>query len=117
MANYSTKPLFKGTQIIWYILTIVEVILLLRFALKLLGANPNAEFTNFVYSLSLTFVAPFQAVFQNSAMQGNVFEWTTLLAMLVYYIIALILVQLLVMGKPVSEGEAESKLGAQDNTL
>lgn len=112
----TTKPLFRGTQIIWYILTIIEVSLLLRFVLKLLAANPNAGFTDFVYSFSGLFTAPFQAVFRNMAVQGSVFEWTTLLAMIVYYVIALILVKLLVMGKPVSTGEADAKLSAQDTT-
>ncbi len=116
MQNNTTKPLFRGTQIIWYLLTIIEVILLLRFVLRLLAANPNAGFTDFIYSLSLVFVAPFLAVFRNTAVQGSVFEWTTLLAMIVYYVIALILIKLLVMGKPVSTMEADSKLSAQDTT-
>jgi uncharacterized protein YggT (Ycf19 family) len=116
MEGNTTKPLFRGTQIIWYLLTIVEVLLLLRFVLKLLAANPNAGFTNFIYSLSSIFVAPFQAVFRNAAVQGNVFEWTTLLAMIVYYVIALGIIKLLVMGKPVSTTEADSKLSAQDTT-
>jgi uncharacterized protein YggT (Ycf19 family) len=112
----TTKPLFRGTQIIWYILTIIEAVLLLRFVLKLLAANPNAGFTDFIYSFSALFVAPFQAVFRNAAVQGSVFEWTTLLAMIVYYIVALGLIKLLVMGKPVSAVEADAKLGAQDTT-
>lgn len=117
MENNTTKPLFRGTQIIWYILTIIEVVLLLRFVLRLLAANPNAGFTDFIYSFSLLFVAPFQAVFRNTAVQGgSVFEWTTLLAMIVYYVLALILIKLLVMGKPVSSAEADSKLSAQDTT-
>lgn len=116
MIDNSTKPLFRGTQIIWYILLIIEAILLLRFLFKLLAANPNAGFTDFVYAISAIFVAPFQAVFPNAAVQGSVFEWTTLLAMLIYYFIALGLIKLLVMGKPVSAVEADSKLSAQDRT-
>lgn len=116
MVDNNTKPLFRGTQIVWYILTVIEAFLLLRFVLKLLGANPAAEFTSFVYSVSAIFVSPFQAVFRNAAVQGSVFEWTTLLAMLIYYLIATGLIRLLVMGKPVSVAEADTKLGAQDRT-
>ena len=114
MVDNSTKPLFRGTQVIWYLLTIIEALLLLRFVLKLLAANPNAGFTDFIYTASAIFVAPFQAVFRNAAVQGSVFEWTTLLAMLIYYFIALGLIRLLVMGKPVSVVEADTKLGSQD---
>lgn len=116
MVNNSTKPLFRGTQIIWYILMVIEAILLLRFVLKLLAANPNAGFTDFIYSVSAIFVAPFQAVFRNAAVQGSVFEWTTLLAMVIYYFIAWGILRLLVMGKPVSDVEADTKLSAQDTT-
>ena len=116
MERNTTKPLFRGTQIIWYILTIIEVSLLVRFVLKLLGANPRAGFTDFVYSFSGIFTTPFQTVFRNTAVQGSVFEWTTVLAMIVYYIIALIIIKLLVMGRPVSSAEADSQLSAQDTT-
>ena len=43
----TTKPLFKGTQVVWYVLSVIEVILAFRFMLKLLGANPEAGFTKF----------------------------------------------------------------------
>ena len=116
MVDNSTKPLFRGTQIVWYVLMIVEAFLLLRFLLNLLAANPRAGFTDFIYSVSAIFVAPFQAVFRNAAVEGSVFEWTTLLAMIIYYFIAVGLIKLLVMGKPVSVSEADDRLGAQDNT-
>ncbi len=41
--NFSTtKPIYRGMQIIWYILSFLEVVLLLRFVLKLMGFNPAA---------------------------------------------------------------------------
>ena len=57
----NTKGLYKGVQIVWYVLGLIEAILAFRFILKLLGANPVAGFTNFIYSLSYVFTAPFQA--------------------------------------------------------
>jgi len=59
----STKPLFKGTQIVWYLLSLLEVLLAFRFFLKLMGANPEAGFSNLIYNLTWTFTAPFLAVF------------------------------------------------------
>ena len=46
--------------------------------------------------------------------QGSVIEWTTLLAMLVYWFIAWGIKRLFVIGKPVSTGEAAQKLGQQE---
>lgn len=110
----STKPLYRGTQIVWYLLGLVEVLLAFRFVLKLLGANAGAGFTNFIYSVTGPFTSPFVAVFRVSKAQGSTFEWTTLLAMFVYWVVAWGIINLLVMGKTVSTPEASVKLDQQD---
>lgn len=109
-----TRPLYRGTQIVWYILGILEVLLAFRFLLKLFGANPYAGFTNFIYTLSYPFAAPFLNVFRISKVEGSVFEWTTLLAMAVYWLVAWGIIELFIMGKPVSTPEAAAKLDRQD---
>ena len=109
----STKPLYRGTQIVWYILSIVEALLVFRFVLKLLGANPVAGFTSFIYGISHFFVAPFLTVFHVTQVAGNIFEWTTLLAMFVYWILAIGIIKLFLMGKTVSTTEAAAKLNNQ----
>ena len=106
----TTKPLFRGTQIVWYILSVLEVLLAFRFVLKLMGANAAAGFTNFIYAVTWPFTAPFLAVFQRTTVAGSVMEWTTLLAMLVYWIIGFAIVKLFLMSKTVSTPEAASKL-------
>ncbi|MFH0739894.1 MAG: YggT family protein [bacterium] len=106
----STKPLYRGTQIVWYILGIFEVLLAFRFILKLLAANPSAGFSSFIYNVSYPFAAPFLAVFHISKIAGSIFEWTTLLAMLVYWLIAWGIVKLFFMSKTVSTPEAAAKL-------
>ncbi len=108
------RPLYRSTQIVWYVLNVIEVLLAFRFILRLLGANPAAGFTQFVYSLSYIFYQPFISVFNPTYAAGAVFEWTTLLAMLVYWLAAWGIVRLIVMGKPVSEFEAHEKLNRQD---
>ncbi len=110
----STKPLYRGTQVVWYILGILEVLLAFRFVLKLLAANPAAGFTSFIYSITYPFAAPFLNVFRISRVEGSVAEWTTLLAMLVYWILALAIIKLFLMGKTVSTPEAAVKLEQQD---
>lgn len=108
------KPLYRGTQIVWYILNAIEVLLLFRFILRLLGANPAAGFTQFIYGVTYPFAEPFLSVFTTTRVAGAVFEWTTLLAMLVYWLLAWGIVRLIVMGKPVSTTEANVKLNQQD---
>jgi hypothetical protein len=111
-----TKPLYRATQIVWYILGTIEVLLAFRFVLKLLGANPEAGFSSFIYGLTYIFATPFITVFKNSyIILGSVFEWTTLLAMFVYWIIAVGIIKLFLMGKTVSTPEAASKLEEQEN--
>jgi len=112
----STKPIYRGTQILWYVLGVIEVLLAFRFALKLFGANPGAGFSDFIYNITYVFAAPFISVFQNDqVVSGSVFEWTTLLAMFVYWVVVLGINRLLLMGKTVSTPEAAEKLDNQEN--
>lgn len=113
----TTKPLFRGTQISWYLISLLETLLAFRFVLKLAGANPDAGFTSFIYSFTRLFVAPFYAVFPGTVVQGSTFEWTTLLAMAVYYVVALAVVQLFLMSKTVSTPEAAAKLDEQERQV
>lgn len=111
----STKPLYRGTQLVWYVLGLLEALLALRFGLKLLAANPGAAFTDIVYGVTAPFVWPFASVFGVSQpLEGSIIEWTTLLAMLVYWLIAVGIRRLLVIGKPVSTPEAAHKLERQE---
>ena len=110
----STKPLYRGTQIVWYILGLLEALLAFRFVLKLFGANPGAGFTSFIYGATQLFAAPFLNVFRITKVEGSIFEWTTLLAMLVYWLIAFAIIRLFLMGKTVSTPEAAVKLDKQE---
>ncbi|HEY4505223.1 MAG TPA: YggT family protein [Candidatus Paceibacterota bacterium] len=110
----STKPLYRGTQIVWYVLGLLEILLAFRFVLKLLGANAGAGFTSFIYGATSVFTSPFNAVFSRTQIEGSVFEWTTLLAMLVYWIVAVGIIRLFLMGRTVSTPEAAVKLESQD---
>jgi hypothetical protein len=110
----STKPLYRGTQIVWYILGVVEVLLAFRFVLKLLGANASAGFSSFVYGITHIFATPFLNVFRITKVSGSVFEWTTLLAMIVYWMLAIGIIKIFLIGKTVSTPEAAVKLNNQE---
>lgn len=110
----STKPLYRGTQVVWYIFGLIEVLLAFRFVLKLLGANPDAGFSNFIYTVTYPLASPFLSVFGTSKAAGSILEWTTILAMFVYWVIAIGIIKLFLMGKAVSTPEAAVKLNEQE---
>jgi hypothetical protein len=110
-----TKPLYRGTQVVWYLFGLLETLLAFRFILKLLGANPGAGFTNFIYAITYPFAAPFLAVFRTTRVSGSIFEWTTLLAMAVYWLIATAIIRIFLISKPVSTPEAAAKLDRQES--
>ena len=110
----STRPLYRGTQVVWYILGLIEVLLAFRFVLKLLGANPEAGFSAFIYAVTYVFAAPFLNVFNITRVAGSTVEWTTILAMFVYWVIAMGIIKIFLMGKTVSTPEAAAKLDNQE---
>lgn len=78
---------FKVTQIIWLLLGILEAVLGLRFLFKLIGVNPANPFASILYGFSDIFVAPFANLTGTPSADGMVFEFTTLLAMLIYALV------------------------------
>lgn len=110
----SVRPLFRGTQIVWSLLYVIETILLFRFVLKLIAANAAAPFTQFVYNLSYPFAAPFLNVVRSARASGSIFEWSTLLAMLVWWLVAYGILKLLAMSRPVGTVEAHRHLEEQE---
>lgn len=74
--------------IVYFILGVIEILLMFRFIFKVLGANASSGFVNFIYDISDIFVLPFVGIFSSGTAQGvettAVFEPATLVAMLVY---------------------------------
>jgi len=105
---------FRSSQIVWYILGVIEILLALRFVLKFIGANVSAGFTQFIYVISSPLAGSFMNVVNPSQVGKSIFDWSILLAMIIYALIAWGAVKLLVMSKPVSDQEAHTKLDGQD---
>lgn len=83
---------FTAKKVVYYILGILEVLLAFRLVFKILGANPSSGFVSFIYSISQVFLVPFTAIFRSAATQGiettAVLEPSTIIAMIVYALIA-----------------------------
>jgi len=86
---------FKATQLIWLFLGILETVLALRFIFKLIGVNAANTFATFLYNLTDFFVAPFASLTGAPAAGGMVFEFSTILAMIVYALVGWGLVRLI----------------------
>jgi len=114
MSTHRIKPLYRASQIVWYIVGVIEILLMFRFFLKIFGANTQAGFTRFIYGATELFAGPFFFVFGVSRAEGAVFEWSTLLAMITYLLVGWLIVKALVMGKPVTTEEADEKLPGQE---
>lgn len=75
-------------NIVYFIFGVIITLLALRFVLLLFGANPNAGFSQIIYTLTAPFMAPFFSVFGTTRLEGSVFEWSTLLAIVIYALLA-----------------------------
>jgi hypothetical protein len=79
---------------VYFLLGVLEIILVLRFLFRLLGANQDNSFILFLYNLSHIFVTSFNGIFNDQILGTGIFELSTLIAMLVYALIAWGLVSL-----------------------
>lgn len=105
------KTIFRAYQIIWYILGLMEVLLTFRVLLKILGANINSGFVSLVYVITDPLAVPFRGIFGVTfAPGGAYFEWSTLVAMIVYLLIAYGLVHLMQIMKPTNPSEVNEKV-------
>lgn len=88
------ETIYKVTQFIWLLFGGLEALIGIRVILMLIGANPGSWFTAFVYQLSELFLWPFRNIVANPGFQNNILEITSLIAMLVYALIAWAIVRL-----------------------
>lgn len=75
---------------VWVVLNLV--LLFLAFWLQLLGANPQAGFTEWVYRSVSRTMAPFRGIFEPIALSDqSVLNTSLLFAMIIYVVVALLL--------------------------
>lgn len=112
--TYETKKaIFRSYQIIWYIVGVIEVLLAFRVILKLMGANTFSGFTNFIYAVSGPFALPFAGIVGTTTSSNLVLEWSTLIAMVVYAIVAYGVVALFQLVKPTNPQEVSQAVDNQ----
>lgn len=79
---------FKATQMIWLLLGLLEAVIALRVVFKLIGVNAANSFATLLYNVTDLFVAPFASLTGAPAAGGMVLEISSVIAMIVYFLIA-----------------------------
>jgi hypothetical protein len=84
-AAWLDATLYRITSLIWLLVGILEIALILRLALKIIGANPATPFVDLVYGFTSLFLWPFFGVVPEPSTGPMVLEVSTLIAMFVYF--------------------------------
>lgn len=104
------KTIFRFYQVIWYVLTFIEIMLAFRITFKAIGANPFSGFVSLINAITDPLVIPFAGILGTSASGSSVIEWSTIVAAIVYFLLALGLVSLMQFAKPVTPEEVEHEV-------
>lgn len=80
---------------LWLLFGLLEMAIVTRIVLKLLAANPNNTFANFIYAFTDLFLWPFNGLLASPSSGNTVFEISSIIAMLVYVIVAYALTRLI----------------------
>ena len=98
-----TPGVIMAQRIIWFIVGLINILLAIRFILLLLGANRDAGFVDFIYGITSPLVAPFVGIFGEPTYGRFMLDWSSLLAMVIYTLIAWGIVKLLTLSRPQDE--------------
>jgi len=82
---------YRLTQLIYWVFALIEGLIAIRLILKALGANPTAGFAQFIYGITAPLIAPFVGLFGNPAYQNSVLELSSIVALVVYALVAWLL--------------------------
>lgn len=90
------KGVATGSQtivyLVYFVFGVLEVLLVFRLILKLMGASTLGAFVNFIYGLTGLFILPFEGIFRKAVSEGietaSVLEPSTIVAIIVYAVVA-----------------------------
>jgi uncharacterized membrane protein len=85
---------FKAMQLIWLGLGILEALIGLRVIFKLMAVNPDNILASLLYGVTSLFLFPFAGLTPTPASGGMVLEISSLIAMVVYALLAWAVVKL-----------------------
>lgn len=93
----TTQPtgtsIWTASRVIALVFTVLEVLLLIRFTLKLFAANADQPLASAIYAITEPLVAPFRGLFAQPAGTSGV-EIAALLSILFFVLVAALVVAL-----------------------
>ncbi len=85
--------------LVYFLFGVLEILLVFRLILKIAGASLGNAFVGLVYGITGIFILPFRGIFRSGLTTGiettSVFEPSTLIAIIVYAVLAWGIVKLL----------------------
>ena len=84
----------RGSAWVWYVVGLIDLVLLLRFVFKLFGAKAIG-FAYTIYQVSSPLTAPFRGIFPTPKSDGSTFDTAALVAIIVYILLAWVVARLL----------------------
>ncbi len=81
--NYNDRAI----QVVWWIVGLVDILLAIRFLLKLLGGSTVSGFVTFMYNITQPLVAPFHGIFNTTVQGRSILEPESLVAIAIYSLI------------------------------
>jgi uncharacterized protein YggT (Ycf19 family) len=108
---------YRLTQAIYLLFGFIEVLIAIRLVLRFLGANPTAPFSAALYGITGPFVAPFIGVFGALDWGGGVLEPHSILAIIVYALLAWLLAKIVWVLMVDTRSDVETHTRTYDSTL
>jgi len=103
------KIIFRAYQVVWYVVGLFEFLLLFRFIFRFSAASTTSPFVRMINSFTGPLIEPFRGIYPTTNLEKASFEWITLVAMLVWFLLAYGIVYLLQLIKPVDQREINKK--------
>ena len=87
----------RAINLIYFPVGALEILLVLRFFLRLTGANPENQFASVIYTLSRPFIVPFSTLFISPEAGGGkvIFDINILVAIVSYALLGWLLGRLI----------------------
>lgn len=94
--SVATKSTVSSSQtiayLIYFMFGVLEALLAFRLIFKLMGASTTSSFVSMIYGITRIFILPFEGIFRRGYTQGlettSVLEPSTLVAIVVYALLA-----------------------------
>ncbi len=77
----------RAIAVVWWIVGLVDILLAIRFLLKLLGGSTVSGFVTFMYNITQPLVAPFHGIFNTTVQGRSILEPESLVAIVIYSLI------------------------------